>query len=136
MTGSEGTQLQRPSPSLRAEQNAAFQFTAQSLQPCLSGVHTQHHLLYYILLLLFNFFILFFFKSMKADFKASSKQNHLIHYRSEYRPLQNPLWDNYYIRIYKVGYKITTVWYRKRYTRIRDLIIRIHSTKIITHQLL
>ena len=35
MTGSEGTQLQGPSPSLRAE-NAAFQFTAQSLQPCLS----------------------------------------------------------------------------------------------------
>ena len=32
-------------------------------------------------------------KSMKANFKASSKQNHLIHYRSEYRPLQNPLWD-------------------------------------------
>ena len=32
-------------------------------------------------------------KSMKAYFKASSKQNHLIHYRSEYRPLQNPLWD-------------------------------------------
>ena len=29
----------------------------------------------------------------KANFKASSKQNHLIHYRSEYRPLQNPLWD-------------------------------------------
>ena len=35
----------------------------------------------------------FFFQSMKANFKASSKQNHLIHYRSEYRPLQNPLWD-------------------------------------------
>ena len=32
-------------------------------------------------------------ESMKAYFKASSKQNHLIHYRSEYRPLQNPLWD-------------------------------------------
>ena len=41
----------------------------------------------------FFFFFFFFFKSMKANFKASSKQNHLIHYRSEYRPLQNPLWD-------------------------------------------
>ena len=41
----------------------------------------------------FKFIIIFFFKSMKANFKASSKQNHLIHYRSEYRPLQNPLWD-------------------------------------------
>ena len=38
-------------------------------------------------------FAFFFLKSMKANFKASSKQNHLIHYRSEYRPLQNPLWD-------------------------------------------
>ena len=38
-------------------------------------------------------FLISFFKSMKANFKASSKQNHLIHYRSEYRPLQNPLWD-------------------------------------------
>ena len=34
-----------------------------------------------------------FFLFMKANFKASTKQNHLIHYRSEYRPLQNPLWD-------------------------------------------
>ena len=32
-------------------------------------------------------------KSIKANFKASSKQNHLIHYRSDVRPLQNPLWD-------------------------------------------
>ena len=39
------------------------------------------------------FCFIFFFKSMKANFKASSKQNHLIHYRSEYRPLQNSLWD-------------------------------------------
>ena len=38
-------------------------------------------------------FFNFIFKSMKANFKASSKQDHLIHYRSEYRPLQNPLWD-------------------------------------------
>ena len=86
MTGSEGTQLQRSSPSLCAEQNAAFQFTAQSLQPYLSASLTL------LVCPSFNFFC-FFFKSMKANFKASSKQNHLIHYRSEYPPLQNPLWD-------------------------------------------
>ena len=32
-------------------------------------------------------------KSMKANFKASSKQNRLIYYSSEYQPLLNPLWD-------------------------------------------
>ena len=32
-------------------------------------------------------------KTMKANFKTSSKENHLIHYKSEYRPLQNQLWD-------------------------------------------
>ena len=40
-----------------------------------------------------SFFLFLSVKSMKANFKASSKQNQLIHYRSEYRPLQNPLWD-------------------------------------------
>ena len=55
-----------------------------------------HSITYSTSLSFFCFFLYYFFiffKSMKANFKASSKQNHLIHYRSEYRPLQNPLWD-------------------------------------------
>ena len=37
-------------------------------------------------------FFLFFLESMKAKIKASSKKKHLIHYRSECRPLENRLW--------------------------------------------
>ena len=79
----------------------------------------------------FFFFFFFFFKSMKANFKASSKQNHLIHYRSEYRPLQNPLWDisvptmknswgNIVTSLRNIEPKLVVKlhWYRKRYSQL------------------
>ena len=92
MTGSEGTQLQRPSPSLRAEQNAAFQFVY---------LVCMHSIIYSTSL---SFFCC---KSMKANFK----ENHIIHYRSEYRPLQTLLWD----------ISVPTMMLRKIVTSLRNI---------------